>query len=94
MHGQRDGGSACVRVYVCMCVCVHVCMCVCVLICAPCRPGQVGEELSILREVPWGRAPPLLHSRLYIIGEGHCGGSSCLSALEPRTLLRGSCFVL
>ena len=26
--------------------------------CAPCRPGQVGEELSILREVPWGWAPP------------------------------------
>ena len=57
MHGQRDGGSACVRVYVCMCVCVHVCMCVCVLICAPCRPGQVGEELSIQGDAFWGWAP-------------------------------------
>ncbi len=38
--------------------------------------------------------PPLLHSRLYIIGEGHCGGSSCLSELEPSDTFQGFVFCL
>jgi hypothetical protein len=91
----RETGD--LRVYACMCVCVYACMCACVFVCLYVLLVGLGRWVRsypyCVRYLGVG-PPPLLHSRLYIIGEGHCGGSSCLSALEPRTLLRGSCFVL